>query len=197
MCSGYKCSRSSLILLNVFYMFVAVVLIGVGAYAEGSGVVKSVAIAGGIVAVGVFLLLVSILGIIGAAKHQQVLLFFYMIVMFLVFILQFCIAIGCLAVNMEQRKAILKTGWDESSRDVIATVEEQFHCTGFESNVTSAVEQTTSSPGCYSKLEAQISDALRVVGLVGLFFSFTEIFGIALARMIRNEKPQYKPDQFM
>lgn len=45
-------------------------------YGRASAIVTNLPIIGGILACGVFLILVSILGLIGAIKHHQVLLFF-------------------------------------------------------------------------------------------------------------------------
>lgn len=55
---------------------VAFILIGVAAYAKAVAVIATVSVMGGIIACGVFLLLVAIIGLIGAVKHHQVLLFF-------------------------------------------------------------------------------------------------------------------------
>jgi len=51
---------------------VAFVLIGVGTYGRTSNVITSLEIVGGIVASGVFLLFVSLTGLYGTVKHQQV-----------------------------------------------------------------------------------------------------------------------------
>lgn len=45
-------------------------------YGRASAIVTNLPIIGGILACGVFLILISILGLIGAIKHHQVLLFF-------------------------------------------------------------------------------------------------------------------------
>ena len=55
---------------------VAFILIGVAGYARVVGVFTDIKIMGGIIACGVFLLLIAIVGLIGAIKHHQVLLFF-------------------------------------------------------------------------------------------------------------------------
>lgn len=51
-------------------------LIGVAAWGKGFGLVSSIHIIGGVIAVGVFLLLIAIVGLIGAVHHHQVMLFF-------------------------------------------------------------------------------------------------------------------------
>ncbi|MGH0179396.1 UNVERIFIED_CONTAM: hypothetical protein FKN15_008419 [Acipenser sinensis] len=55
---------------------VGLLLIGVAAWGKGFGIVSSIHIIGGVIAVGVFLLLISIVGLVGAINHHQVLLFF-------------------------------------------------------------------------------------------------------------------------
>lgn len=52
------------------------ILIGVAAYGRVSSIVTNITIFGAVIACGVFLLLLSLVGLIGAVKHHQVLLFF-------------------------------------------------------------------------------------------------------------------------
>lgn len=61
---------------NLFLQAISFVLIGAAAYAKVVAVITTVKVMGGIIACGVFLLLVAIVGLIGAVKHHQVLLFF-------------------------------------------------------------------------------------------------------------------------
>lgn len=51
-------------------------LIGVAAWGKGFGIVSSIHLIGGVIAVGVFLLLIAIVGLVGAVHHHQVMLFF-------------------------------------------------------------------------------------------------------------------------
>lgn len=55
---------------------VGLLLIGVAAWGKGFGLVSSIHIIGGVIAVGVFLLLIAIVGLVGAVHHHQVMLFF-------------------------------------------------------------------------------------------------------------------------
>ncbi|MGH0170191.1 UNVERIFIED_CONTAM: hypothetical protein FKN15_058402 [Acipenser sinensis] len=102
-CGGFTCSKNALSSLNVVYMLVGLLLIGVAAWGKGFGIVSSIHIIGGVIAVGVFLLLISIVGLVGAINHHQVLLFFYMVILFLVFIIQFGVSCSCLAINRGQQ----------------------------------------------------------------------------------------------
>lgn len=62
----------------LFYLFqmVGFLLIGVGVYGRAASIVTNLPIIGGILACGVILILISVLGLIGAVKHHQVMLFF-------------------------------------------------------------------------------------------------------------------------
>ena len=83
-------------------------------------------IVGGITASGVFLLFISVVGLIGAMKHHQVsfklipvlhtdkmllqvMLFFYMVVLFFVFIIQFSCSCAALSVNVADQQRIIST----------------------------------------------------------------------------------------
>lgn len=61
---------------SYFLQLVGLLLIGVAAWGKGLGVVSSIHIIGGVIAVGVFLLFIAVAGLVGAVNHHQVLLFF-------------------------------------------------------------------------------------------------------------------------
>ena len=83
---------------------VAFLLIGVGSYAKTSSIVVTLPVVGGIVACGVFLLFVAILGLIATVKHHQVMLFFYMMILFVIFVIQFSVACACIGFTHEQEQ---------------------------------------------------------------------------------------------
>lgn len=101
MCGGFTCSKNALIALNILYIvrkscclfthgvvidcefvvvfplqLVAFVLIGVAVYGRAASLVTNLPIIGGILACGILLILISMLGLAGAVKHHQVMLFF-------------------------------------------------------------------------------------------------------------------------
>ncbi|XP_055859989.1 tetraspanin-13-like isoform X2 [Biomphalaria glabrata] len=131
-CGGFACSRHSLIILNVIYIVVSFIIIGVAAYGRVAAVITSLTLVGSLIACGVFLFLIALVGLVGAAKHHQVLLFFYMIILFLLFLLQFALACACLAVNADQKDSLARQGWQMSSAMTKADVQHQFDCCGFD-----------------------------------------------------------------
>ncbi|XP_076240334.1 tetraspanin 97E isoform X1 [Calliopsis andreniformis] len=194
MCGGFTCSKNALTALNILYIVVAFILIGVAVYGRASALVTNLPIIGGILACGVILILISIIGLIGAVKHHQVLLFFYMLILFLLFLIQFSIACACLAVNTKQQEQLAEQGWRHVADDLRGKVQTTFNCCGFNSTVTDILDeqhplsckavnkiccQYTTDPGCactscMQKLQSTIDYAFKLCGSIGLFFSFTE-----------------------
>ncbi|XP_034384647.1 tetraspanin-13a [Cyclopterus lumpus] len=203
-CGGFVCTRNALSALNVLYALVSLLLIGVAAWGKWFDLVSSIRVVAGVIGVGAFLLLVAFVGLCGALKHHQVLLFFYMIILFTVFIMQFSVSCACLALNKEQQNHLLEVGWNKSEatqRDV----EKTLNCCGFTSVphngscAASCYEGDRPSCGpCSSTIQQTAGEVLRFVGGIGLFFSSTELLGVWLAHRFRNLKdPRSNPGAFL
>lgn len=202
---GFICSKNALTALNSLYMVVAVILIGVGAYAEGSSMVTNLPVVAGIIATGVFLMLVAILGLYGASKHHQVILFFYMIILFLVFLIQFFVAVACLAISEPQLTTIIEKAWklESLSNSTRITAAKHFSCCNpplicSEDSVDWCGAPKASCEDCFTVIPQSSKTALHVAGAVGLFFSFTEFFGVWLTLRFRNLRdPKYNNRNFI
>ncbi|CAL8099920.1 unnamed protein product [Orchesella dallaii] len=196
MWGGFRCSRNSLLILNVFYIAVAICLIDLATHAHTSNGLLGLPIIGGIIACGVFLLIVSIGGIYATVKHHQVLLFFYMVILFVLFIIQFSIACACLAVSQTTQKQLAQQGWQSVGNATKDAVQSQFQCCGYNNlNDTGALghpscddivacggdctglkeNETCNCPTCSVKIQEVIGEAFQLTGGVSLFFSFTEV----------------------
>uniref|UniRef100_A0ABD2W0X1 Uncharacterized protein n=1 Tax=Trichogramma kaykai TaxID=54128 RepID=A0ABD2W0X1_9HYME len=227
MCGGFTCSKNALTALNVLYIVVAIILISVAVYGEASSLVANLPIIEGILACGVILILISILGLIGAVKHHQVLLFFYMLILFLLFLVQFSIACACLAVNAKQQEQLAEHGWNQVDENLREQVQNTFHCCGFNKTTTTdhfselvsttlkpneltceerqtaiccagSLDQNCRCPACMEKLQSTIDYAFKLCGGIGLFFSFTEFVGVWLTVRYRNQKdPRANPSAFL
>ncbi|KAJ7999270.1 hypothetical protein DPEC_G00213690 [Dallia pectoralis] len=210
-CGGFTGYKNALCSLNVVYMLVGLLLIIVAAWGKGFGIVSSIRIIGGVVAVGVFLLLISIVGLIGALNHHQVMLFFYMVILFLVFLFQFGVSCACLAVTQGQQMKLLSATWSLMSNETRQDVEMKLDCCGLENSTQSQEQfkrdinlcpapckQTIMCFTCGDKMLHHAAWSLRILGGVGLFFSFTEILGVWLASRYRNQKdPMANPSAFL
>ncbi|MEE6515664.1 hypothetical protein FKM82_024606 [Ascaphus truei] len=210
-CGGFTCSKNALCALNVVYMLVGLLLIAIAAWGKGFGIVSSIHIIGGVIAVGIFLLLIAIVGFIGAASHHQVMLFLYMVVLFLVFVLQFGVSCSCLAMNQSQQEQFLNTTWSKMSDDTKTELESQLNCCGLLNTTEGRAQfatdyalckaiciQTKTCQTCGDVMLKHANEVLKILGGVGLFFSFTEILGVCLAFRYRNQKdPRANPSAFL
>lgn len=225
-CGGFACSKNALAALNVLYIVVAFILIGVAAYGRAAAVVTSLTLVGSLIACGVFLFLIAINGLIGALRHHQVLLFFYMIILFLLFLIQFSLACACLAMNDDQKDALATRGWKYASNKTRYDVQSIFNCCGLArtdlpvthimghppcagiaccnskakccTGFTNGSSSSCPCQSCLPKLKDRIHQAFTVTGAIGLFFSFTEIIGVWLALRYRNLKdPRANPSAFL
>ncbi|XP_020502334.2 tetraspanin-13b [Labrus bergylta] len=200
--AGFTCSKICLCALNILYVMVSLLLVGIAVWGMWFGLVSSFQVVGGVVGVGVFLFLVAVAGLIGAMKHHQVLLFFYMIVLFMVFIVQFSVSSACLAVNREQQEELLEVGWN-NSQSTQRDVEKSLNCCGFREVDNNHTCEAVCFPNhacvpCAEKIQEHAGEALRFAGGIGLFFSFTEVVGVWLAYHYRNQKdPRANPSAFL
>jgi len=142
MCGSFTCSKNTLVGLNVIYILVSFLMIGVAVHGKVSGIVTSLPIVGGITACGIFLLMISVIGLIGAVRHNQVLLFFYMVVLFLIFLIQFSVSCAALAVNEQDEKVIIKSAWANSPDTVLKQAERTIDCCGLGLDQDNKVYQT-------------------------------------------------------
>ncbi|XP_023658331.1 tetraspanin-13a [Paramormyrops kingsleyae] len=201
-CGGFTCSKHALSALNILYVMVSLLVIGVAAWGKWFGLVSSFQVVGGMIGVGSFLFVVALVGLIGAVKHHQVLLFFYMIVLFLVFVVQISVSCACLAINEDQQGQLLEVGWN-NSESMQRDVEKTLDCCGFSSvdynrTCDAACSRDLLCSPCKTKIEEHAEEVLRFVGGVGLFFSFTEILGVWLTHRYRNERdPRANPSAFL
>ncbi|XP_053612303.1 tetraspanin-13 isoform X2 [Plodia interpunctella] len=217
MCGGFTCSKNALIALNVLYVAVASILITVAVYGQASSLLGNLPIVGGILACGIFLILISLLGLAGAVKHHQVMLFFYMVILFMLFLVQFSVACACLAVNSDQQEMLAQQGWNQVNMDVRKQVQERFECCSFQGRTTNttaidypscdivdrlcckgSVSPECQCEPCMERLQETIDYAFKLCGGIGLFFSFTEFLGVWLTVRYRNQKdPRANPSAFL
>ncbi|KAM9353873.1 tetraspanin-13-like [Symphorus nematophorus] len=203
-CGGFICTKNALSALNILYVLVSLLLIGVAAWGKWFGLVSSFRVVAGVIGVGTFLLVVAFVGLCGALKHHQVLLFFYMMILFIVFIMQFSVSCACLALNKDQQNQLLEVGWNKSE-STQEDVEKSLDCCGFSyvnyngSCAASCINKTPPKcDTCSSIIQNYAGGVLQFVGGIGLFFSFTEIFGVWLAHRYRNLKdPRSNPGAFL
>ncbi|KAG5194371.1 hypothetical protein JEQ12_013168 [Ovis aries] len=137
----------------------------------------------------------SITDLIHCAKHHAMnpkMLFFYMIILLLVFIVQFSVSCACLALNQEQQAQLLEVGWNNTA-SARNDIQRNLNCCG-----ASCVKSSHPCSPCAPIIGRYAGEVLRFVGGIGLFFSFTEILGVWLTYRYRNQKdPRANPSAFL
>lgn len=209
----FRCYRLGLIFFNIIYMIVGFVLILSPVYSKVSDLFTSWPIVGGTIACGVFIMLIASAGIYGAVKHHQIVLFFFMAVMCLIFIILFSVSVAALAITSSQQKTLLKKAWGSFSNVTRQDVQKLGNCCGFEDKNSTdhpsckelaCCKGNTdgSCPGCspcfdYLK-DHGLGTLKNAVGGIGLFFSLMMFVGIYLAFKYRHLKdPRANPSAFL
>ena len=127
-------TKRCLLGINFAYIIAAIILIGVASYAKHANIANTVPIVGGIIACGVFLLFVAVLGLIATLRQSQALMFYYIIILSIIFILQFFISIACLGVKHEKESDLVLNAWNVidsyNNPGEIHSIEKQFGCCG-------------------------------------------------------------------
>merc|ERR1711892_109106 len=221
MCAGgFYCTRLSLTFLNILYLAVSFIIIGVAGYFRNVGIIVSTPLVGGILALGVMLTFISLLGIMATLRHHQVLLFFYVLVLFILFIVQFAVSISCLALSHLQQMEVVRTAWTNVRDDVREDAMRTLQCCGFDNQDymdtwQERSDETNSTAGwcvregipvppknahtfdyeyCQTKIEENIDMAVEKTGGVSLFFSFGQMVGVWLAIRYRTQSNPAGPD---
>jgi len=135
-----------------------------------------------------------------------------MVVLFILFVIQFSIACACLAVDDDAQKKIVEIGWNTTTKIANQTIidfETAFQCCGFDSEETKVLVDGVCPGKCGSDnvtctfcwnhpLKDNVNSAFRASGGIGLFFSLTEFVGVWLTVRFRNQKdPKGHPGAFL
>lgn len=201
---GFYCVRRLLISLNLFYILLSITLVSTSIYANSINIVPNAnGVFGGLIFCGVFLFVISLIGLIGTLKHHQVCLFFYMVMLLIGFIIQFVIACVCLAfININSQKDLLFAVWNKLSDQTIQDTQYKYNCCGFLDSSSSQENRSRCPAGattpCYEQVKGDVTKAFELTGILALLFSFMNLFGVWMAMRYRNQRdPKYNPNQFL
>jgi len=129
--SAQNCFKMTLVVTNIIFLIFGCVLCGVGAYAMSS---KAGSLAGetlpqGIIVLGVFILLVSLLGCFAAFKESRLFLGVYSAFLSLFVIVLLAVGIGVYA-KKDSAQQYMVDGWCEAPPEVQADIQQYFMCCG-------------------------------------------------------------------
>uniref|UniRef100_A0AAY5KK15 Tetraspanin-31 n=1 Tax=Esox lucius TaxID=8010 RepID=A0AAY5KK15_ESOLU len=115
------------------------------------------------------------------------------------------------SLNVVYIEKLLNSTWSLMSNNTKGELERQLDCCGlfnttlgqpqFTKDMFSCTAACKGRDNCYTcgdKMLQHATEALKILGGVGLFFSFTEILGVWLAVRYRNQKdPRANPSAFL
>ena len=215
---GFRLNRLLLAFINVFYLTISIALISIASIAYASPKVASVDLAVGLIVIGVCLLFLSGLGIIAAYSQNQAMLFFYSLLMLFIFVVQYALAIACLAAAHRNLVGLIRNSWDRIDTGSKIHIMNHYKCCSldkddwtknrnsyldfsenkikadacFENNGSPVVLGKDSEVfNCGVKIEENIDELTSWCGDVALVFCFFEMFGVWLAMKFRNQRDPY------
>jgi len=200
----------TLLISNVIFAVFGVALLSVGAYALNNqvAVLSGVTLPAGLIVMGVFILLVSILGGISAWRENRGCLGFYFVFMLIFTIILFAVGI---AVDVEKNNSqdLIQSGFENANPDLRRSFQAAFVCCGL-SDATSPdpyaeypcpalANITGKCIGCLNVLNSDFQSALNTAGGVGIAFAVIMIaflIGICLLMNgIKRKKFEYERAQ--
>jgi len=176
--------RGALGCINIFLVGVGVFLIGIASYGKNHIQLVTFPAIVGILASGIILILLSILGLIGILRRNQVILFVYMILMVLLFVILLSFSIAALSLSNSHQHALIKTAWSASNEEQKNHIETMLNCCGLMKGdareMWCRLTYNVTNP-CYEKLEEPIAKGTQCSGGLGLFVSLMLLVAVFAA----------------
>lgn len=132
--------------LNAFYIACGIIIIAVAAVAKGGAYVSNLTILGAVIATGVFMLLIGTFGIVGAWKELKGFLIIYMVLIGILFLVQFSISIAALAIGNNSYDSMASSGWCKLKDSDKNDLQRDIGCYGF--NTQDNISSTAPSTDC-------------------------------------------------
>ena len=148
-----------MIILNVFYVAVGIILVGLVVVAQTFSYFTEVGILIGIALCGTGLVLVAILGLVATAKHHQVMMFFYMLLLGVSTVTMFAITVAAMAIPRSFQSSLFYNTWSKLDEGQKASVQDALNCCGFNSstaNVSYDCDAVKGHPKCNSDILIQL-----------------------------------------
>jgi len=196
---GIQCIKVLFLLLNIFFLLLGAGLIGLGAYTmtqlKFGNLYKLIDIPWpiGTIAVGGFVLLLSLFGCCGALKDSRLLLGLYFTFLFLIVGAQIFLVVYSYQFNSNgSLDNALSTGWAKADNDLKNWTQNYFKCCGFldSTDNPSLPCQPNVTIGCKDKVKEYIEDNVKVVQIAGIVIASVQfiglLFSLCLCCSIRN-----------
>jgi hypothetical protein len=143
--SAYLCLKAFLTASNLIFLIFAVVIIAVAGYALSSSVnaLTGVTLPAGLICLGVFILVLSLVGALSVWKESRLGLAFYLVSLLAIVLSLFAVSVA-VYVRRGDAEQYIRQGWSLAPRDVQMALEVQFACCGL--TAPPPVNDTTTCP---------------------------------------------------
>jgi len=175
------------LLLNVVFLILGAGLIGLGAYAmtqlRFGNLTKLIEVPWpiGTIAVGGFVLLLSLFGCCGALKESRLLLGLYFTFLFLIVGVQVFVVVYSYKYDSNGTlDNALSNGWSKADTNLKNWTQNYFICCGFQ-NVTDgpvAPCPPDATAGCKEKIKQYIEDNVKAVQIAGIIIASIQFVGL-------------------
>lgn len=185
-----------LITFNLFYLILASIFLFFAIFTRVQSLIIDPHLFIGLIILSIYLIFLSIFGLYAVTKHHQVLLFFYVILLSVLFLFQFILACTYLTIRGEKKYHLLQSNY-QNSRDPIQV---KYNCCGFDNQTSFIRNQTCANlsccqtatqccedlPACYGLLTAALDKNLKIIGSILLIFTLAQIVAIYTTLRFRN-----------
>lgn len=190
-----KCFKYTLLSANIVFLIFGVVLMSVGSYALNNqlGVISGSTLPAGLVVIGVFIMLLALLGGVAAWRESRGFLGLYFVILLILTIILFSVGIAVLALK-GNASSFITSGYHSaySSPDIIETTQNAFTCCGLVTwndqysypqylcpNSTATFPVASQYRPCLPQLTSAFDSSMSAAGGTGLAFAIIMIAGLA------------------
>jgi len=141
-----------------------------------------------LIVLGVFQLIIVVLGFIGTIKKKQGLVIAYLVIMCILIVCEWGVGGGAyaLAGDIDQK---LTAQWDAADLNDKNNIQKDFTCCGW-ANTTqgywngSICDGVTDQPTCKSKLVDAFQSKLSLTGAIGITFATLQLIGVVATGIV-------------
>ena len=189
---SFQSWRRLLILFNLFYLSLAILFFVFAMTTRFSSWIIDSHLFIGLIISSIFLTCLSLFGIFAVIKHHQVLLFFYVILLGILFTFQFILASTYLGHRVEKNV--------ETFEKYANQIQLKYNCCTYDNETT--VDRSTvcgqlpccqstqkcceTWPPCFPIIRDELRKTLKIIGSIMLIFTLSEILAIYLNLQYRN-----------
>eukprot|EP00163_Fabomonas_tropica_P005137 TRINITY_DN145_c0_g1_i3.p1 TRINITY_DN145_c0_g1~~TRINITY_DN145_c0_g1_i3.p1 ORF type:complete len:222 (-),score=69.45 TRINITY_DN145_c0_g1_i3:670-1335(-) len=175
-------------LTNFLFMLLGVALLGVGAYGMKWNNVFSLLHAKlfiGLLVLGGVVLIIALLGHLGASKNSRGVLKFYWVLLFLLFTSQVVLA-GYAYIQYRDINNLVEQGWKDASNSVRVDVQNELKCCGFNNANDNKGNPcpTGNNPACKGRLADFFNKNMKIMMYTAFAVAVLELFFLAFSACV-------------